>query len=96
MKPAPQCDGQLSLIPEACSDTPVRVTAVKPSKPTPKSQAAEILTMLQSGHEVSNMFMAASGILKYTCRISDLRKRGYKITRRKEKGGLWMYKLVRS
>ena len=94
MKPASQCDGQLSLMLEVCSDVPVRVAAVKPTKPTPKSQAAEILKMLQSGHEVSNMFMAASGVLKYTGRISDLRKRGYKITCRQEKGGLWLYKLV--
>jgi hypothetical protein len=59
-----------------------------------KGQNAAILALLRSKPEVSNVEIAAMGVLKHTSRISDLRIKGrLTINARRGKDGVWWYSL---
>ena len=61
-------------------------------KPRLAGQNSEMLAMLRRGPKTNAAFQLA-GMLKYTSRISDLRKAGYKITATRLSGGLFLYTL---
>ena len=83
---------QLSLF-----DTPPTLRPTDPSVapddvPRLTGQCARLLAMLQRG-PVRNTEMMACGMFKYTSRISDLRRYGYRIVCEPQGGGLSLYRL---
>lgn len=58
--------------------------------PRLSGQCAELLEMLRAG-PVTNGEMVARGMMKYTSRISDLRKHGHRITCERRPGGVSVY-----
>ena len=61
-------------------------------RPRLTGQNAKLLEMLRQG-PVTNVQMMHQGMAKYTSRISDLPKAGYKITAQHAGGGLYVYTL---
>jgi len=55
-------------------------------------QNGELLVRLRRG-PVTNVELQAIGMLKYTSRISDLRKAGYRVTAERVSGGVFVYRL---
>lgn len=77
-------------------DNPRTLRAADPNidaadEPRLSAQCQTILARLQSG-PATNTELAAIA-LKYTSRISDLRKAGYSVTNKRQSGGVTVYTL---
>ena len=66
--------------------------APRQDKPRLSGQNGELLARLRRG-SVTNIELQASGMLKYTSRVSDLRKAGYRVTAERVSGGVFVYRL---
>ena len=58
------------------------------------SQNYRILERLRLGPITNYQIVKWFGVLKYTGRLAEIRKAGYKILATKIKGGVWSYQLI--
>ena len=73
-------------------DAPEPIAAPEIDRPRLRGQNAAILERLKRGPATNTELAGLS--LKYTSRISDIRKAGYQITNRRLEGGLTVYELT--